>query len=325
MPNSTFKNLEVPNETDLSSRRKFLKNITFGSLLFLTGTQIANAKAKQLATRKVVARKIVEKSSSKPVFVASKGNQKLKTAITNRLAKKSDAHEKKLVAVHTSSKTKNELHRDVKNTHHETVKNQKNHKLAEVHHHNEVRHHNNHLVASNSKRSVMYRNDALILDTREDRQLFVTHIPSKMIALQNPHTGDHLKLTYFERGLYIEDALEEIDYIFRDHHTGDIHPVDPALLDQLYELKLSLNVSRPFNIVSGYRSPETNANLRRHSDGVAKNSLHMQGRAIDIRLDGYDTRTIRDAALAMQRGGVGYYPDSNFVHIDTGNVRSWGV
>ena len=112
MPNSTFKNLEVPNETDLSSRRKFLKNITFGSLLFLTGTQIANAKAKQIATRKVVARKIVEKSSSKPVFVASKGNQKLKTAITNRLAKKSDAHEKKLVAVHTSSKTKNELHRD---------------------------------------------------------------------------------------------------------------------------------------------------------------------------------------------------------------------
>lgn len=320
MPNSTFKNLEMPNETDLSSRRKFLKNITFGSLLFLTGTQIASAKAKQISTHKVVARKVAEKSSSKSVFVASKGNQKLKTAITNRLAKKNDAHEKKLVAVHTSSKTKNAQHHDAKNTHHETIKNRK---FADAHHHDETRHHK--VIASNSKRSVMYRDNALVLDTREERQLFVQHIPSKMIALQNLHTGDHLKLTYFERGLYIEDALQEIDYIFRDHHTGDIHPVDPALLDQLYELKLSLNVSRPFNIVSGYRSPETNANLRRHSDGVAKNSLHMQGRAIDIRLDGYDTRTIRDAALAMQRGGVGYYPDSNFVHIDTGNVRSWGV
>jgi uncharacterized protein YcbK (DUF882 family) len=238
------------------------------------------------------------------------------------VAKKSESHDKTLVAVHTSSKTKikTESHHIAKNAHHETIK---THKLADAHHHNDTRHHK--VIASNSKRSVMYRDNALILDTREERQLFVQHIPSKMIALQNPHTGDHLKLTYFERGLYIEDALQEIDFIFRDHHTGDIHPVDPALLDQLYELKLTLNVSRPFNIVSGYRSPETNANLRRHSDGVAKNSLHMQGRAIDIRLDGYDTRTIRDAALAMQRGGVGYYPDSNFVHIDTGNIRSWGV
>jgi uncharacterized protein YcbK (DUF882 family) len=320
MPNSTFKKLKMPNEIDLSSRRKFLKNITFGSLLFLTGTQIANAKAKHIVERKVITRKIAEKSNIKPVAVASKGHQKLKAAITNRLAKKSESHDKKLVAVHTTSKTKAESHHIAKNAHHETIK---THKLADAHHHNDTRHHK--VIASNSKRSVMYRDNALILDTREERQLFVQHIPSKMIALQNPHTGDHLKLTYFERGLYIEDALQEIDFIFRDHHTGDIHPVDPALLDQLYELKLTLNVSRPFNIVSGYRSPETNANLRRHSDGVAKNSLHMQGRAIDIRLDGYDTRTIRDAALAMQRGGVGYYPDSNFVHIDTGNIRSWGV
>jgi uncharacterized protein YcbK (DUF882 family) len=322
MPNSTFKKLKMPNEIDLSSRRKFLKNITFGSLLFLTGTQIANAKAKHIVERKVITRKIAEKSNVKPVAVASKGHQKLKAAITNRLAKKSESHDKKLVTVHTSSKTKikTESHHIAKNAHHETIK---THKLADAHHHNDTRHHK--VIASNSKRSVMYRDNALILDTREERQLFVQHIPSKMIALQNPHTGDHLKLTYFERGLYIEDALQEIDFIFRDHHTGDIHPVDPALLDQLYELKLTLNVSRPFNIVSGYRSPETNANLRRHSDGVAKNSLHMQGRAIDIRLDGYDTRTIRDAALAMQRGGVGYYPDSNFVHIDTGNIRSWGV
>ena len=313
----------MTNKIDSSSRRKFLKNITFGSLLFLTGTQLASAKAKQITERKAVARKIVEKATGKkPLVATSKSLPKLKETIVNRLAKKSgDAHEKKHIAVHTVNKSGHDQRRMVKNAHHETLKSSK---LAQVHH-SVDKHHHNKILASNSKRSVMYRNDALILDTREERQLFVQHIPSKMIALQNPHTGDHLKLTYFERGLYIEDALEEIDYIFRDHHTGDIHPVDPALLDQLYELKLSLNVSRPFNIVSGYRSPETNANLRRHSDGVAKNSLHMQGRAIDIRLDGYDTRTIRDAALAMQRGGVGYYPDSNFVHIDTGNVRSWGV
>ncbi len=322
MPSSTFKSLKMPNEIDLSSRRKFLTNITLGSFLFLTGAQIASAKARSVVERKVVARKVADKSNGNKLVAVSKDHQKLKETITKRLVKKSsDAHEKKLVAVHTSSKSKHELHHIAKNTH--RGDSLKNHKLADTRHH--VDKHHPRMVASNSKRSVMYRSDALVLDTREDRQLFVQHIPSKMIALQNPHTGDHLKLTYFERGLYIEDALQEIDYIFRDHHTGDIHPIDPALLDQLYELKLHLNVSRPFNIVSGYRSPETNANLRRHSDGVAKNSLHMQGRAIDIRLEGYDTKRIRDAALAMQRGGVGYYPDSNFVHIDTGNVRSWGA
>jgi uncharacterized protein YcbK (DUF882 family) len=150
------------------------------------------------------------------------------------------------------------------------------------------------------------------------------HFPSyKALALENIHTGDKLKLTYFEAGRYIKDALQEISYLFRDYHTGDIHPIDPALLDQLYDLKLTLGVRKPFHIISGYRSPITNAKLRRQSDGVAKNSFHMQGRAIDIQIAGVETKRIRNAAIAMQRGGVGYYPISDFVHLDTGNFRTW--
>lgn len=146
----------------------------------------------------------------------------------------------------------------------------------------------------------------------------------KVLAFHNTHTGDQLKLTYFEQGQYIKDALHEINHLFRDYHDGTVHPIDPALLDQLYDLKHTLEVRKPFHIVSGYRSPATNADLRKHSDGVAKNSLHMQGRAIDIRIEGLDTRRIRNAALAMRRGGVGYYEKSDFVHLDTGSIRTWG-
>lgn len=146
----------------------------------------------------------------------------------------------------------------------------------------------------------------------------------KVLAFHNTHTGDQLKLTYFEQGQYIKDALHEINHLFRDYHDGSVHPIDPALLDQLYDLKHTLEVRKPFHIVSGYRSPATNADLRKHSDGVAKNSLHMQGRAIDIRIEGLDTRRIRNAALAMRRGGVGYYEKSDFVHLDTGSIRTWG-
>lgn len=146
----------------------------------------------------------------------------------------------------------------------------------------------------------------------------------KIIALENVHTGDKLKLAYFEQGRYVEDALQEINYLFRDYHTGDVHPIDPALLDQLYDLKQHLGVTaRPVHVISGYRSPLTNANLRRQSDGVAKHSLHMEGRAIDIRIEGLSSKHIRNTAIAMRRGGVGYYPDANFVHLDTGEIRTW--
>lgn len=146
----------------------------------------------------------------------------------------------------------------------------------------------------------------------------------KSLAFQNLNTGDKLKLTYFEKGRYIKNALREINFVLRDYRTGDVHPIDIDLLDQLHDLKLALGVTnRPFHIISGYRSPYTNSKLHNESTGVSNNSLHMQGRAIDIRIEGLDTRHIRNAALAMHRGGVGYYHDSNFVHLDTGKFRNW--
>ncbi len=145
----------------------------------------------------------------------------------------------------------------------------------------------------------------------------------KTLALEHNHTGETLKLTYYEQGRYVRGALQEISYFLRDYHNDAVHSVDPALLDQLYDVKLLLGKNKPFHIVSGYRSPQTNANLRRHSHGVARQSLHMEGRAVDIRIEGVSAKTIRDAALSLYRGGVGYYPNSNFVHLDTGDVRAW--
>jgi len=145
----------------------------------------------------------------------------------------------------------------------------------------------------------------------------------KALSLENIHTGERLNLTYFEQGRYFQDALLAADRFFRDYRTGDVHPMDPMLLDLLHELTGSLAVNKPIKVISGYRSPRTNAALRRRSRGVAKHSMHMQGKAIDIRISGVDVRHIRSAAIALGRGGVGYYPASNFVHLDTGDFRVW--
>ena len=145
----------------------------------------------------------------------------------------------------------------------------------------------------------------------------------KTLSFEHTHTGEKLKLTYFERGNYIKDALQEINYLLRDFRTDDIHPIDTVLLDQLFDLKQTLGLNRPFHIISGYRSPFTNAQLRKHSHGVAEHSFHMQGRAIDIRVEGVSSKTIRNAALTMAQGGVGYYPRNNFVHLDSGRFRTW--
>jgi uncharacterized protein YcbK (DUF882 family) len=144
------------------------------------------------------------------------------------------------------------------------------------------------------------------------------------IAFQNTHTGESVSLTYFEHGQYLTEALQEIDNVFRDHRTGEIYPIDPNLLNLLYDLQDTLQVSnKPFSIISGYRSPFSNSMLHEQSSGVAKNSFHMQGRAVDIRIEGVDTRDIRDAAMSLQQGGVGYYASSDFVHVDTGMIRYW--
>lgn len=147
----------------------------------------------------------------------------------------------------------------------------------------------------------------------------------RTLAFQNPHTGDKLTLTYFEKGRYLSDALEEINFLLRDHRTDDIHPIDPELLDQLHDLKQMLGLQQPFDVICGYRSPLTNARLHAEHSGVANNSFHMYGRAVDIRIERFDLRRIHNAAVAMHRGGVGYYPDSNFIHLDTGTFRTWSL
>lgn len=145
----------------------------------------------------------------------------------------------------------------------------------------------------------------------------------RSLAFQNPHTGDKLSLIYFEKGRYLSDALAEINFLLRDYRTGDVHDIDPGLLDQLYDLKQMLGLTQPFGVISGYRSPLTNARLHAEQAGVANNSFHIHGRAVDIRLERFDLRRIHNAAIAMHRGGVGYYPESNFIHLDTGTFRTW--
>ncbi|MBK8229442.1 MAG: DUF882 domain-containing protein [Candidatus Eisenbacteria bacterium] len=143
------------------------------------------------------------------------------------------------------------------------------------------------------------------------------------LSLLHTHTGERLSVAYFERGEYLPDALEAVNHLLRDHRTDAVHPIDPALLDILHDLKSATGSTGEYKIISGYRSPETNASLRKKSRGVAKHSLHLDGRAIDVRLDGVELPTLHSAALALSRGGVGYYGKSDFVHLDTGAVRSW--
>ncbi|BBL34676.1 hypothetical protein Nstercoris_00915 [Nitrosomonas stercoris] len=145
----------------------------------------------------------------------------------------------------------------------------------------------------------------------------------KRLSLLNLHTGERIKTAYWEQGKYIPEALQEIATVLRDHRSGERHPIDPSLLDLIQQLHYKTGSSKEFQVISGYRSPATNAKLAARSNGVAKKSMHMQGRAIDIRLPGVPLNTLKQVAMSMRAGGVGYYPESNFIHVDTGNVRYW--
>ncbi len=141
--------------------------------------------------------------------------------------------------------------------------------------------------------------------------------------LDNLHTGEQFDAVYYANGSYLPDAMAEATRVMRDWRTGDEHFIDPTLFDALHAVRQRLDTHRPFQIISGYRSPKTNAMLHRNSDGVAEHSQHVQGKAIDVRIEGADLSRLRDAALDLGAGGVGYYPVSGFVHIDTGRVRQW--
>ena len=146
---------------------------------------------------------------------------------------------------------------------------------------------------------------------------------TRALKFLHTHTGERLSVEYFGGGQYVPDALATVNHFLRDFRTGDVHPIDAGLLDLLHGLTRLTETSRPFQVISGYRSPATNAALRRQSEGVAAGSLHMQGQAIDIRLADVPLPKLRQAALSVRRGGVGFYPASDFVHVDTGRVRTW--
>jgi uncharacterized protein YcbK (DUF882 family) len=143
------------------------------------------------------------------------------------------------------------------------------------------------------------------------------------ITFKNLHTPETLTVVFRREGEYLPDALEKIEIILRDYRTGERHPVDPPLLDYLYDVARLVGVDPVFGVISGYRSPATNAMLHERSSGVSSHSLHLEGRAIDVRLAGIDCAELADKALGMKRGGVGYYRRSDFVHLDTGRFRSW--
>jgi uncharacterized protein YcbK (DUF882 family) len=146
---------------------------------------------------------------------------------------------------------------------------------------------------------------------------------ARTLAFSHTHTGERLSVEYFNQGAYVPNALEAVNHFLRDFRTGGVHAIDPGLLDLLHGLADVTQSSQAFQVISGYRSPATNAFLRQHSEGVAAGSLHMDGRAIDIRLADVPLAQLRKAALEVGRGGVGYYPSSDFVHVDTGRVRAW--
>lgn len=150
-------------------------------------------------------------------------------------------------------------------------------------------------------------------------------LDERQLSFYHTHTGKRLNIVYSRNGEYIPSALDEINSFLFDFRTGDRAEMDPELLDLIYDVREELDSDSTYQVVSAYRSPKTNAMLRGRSQntGVAKNSQHLLGKAIDVRLEGIKTSTLRDTAIAMQRGGVGYYEASDFVHMDTGRVRRW--
>lgn len=157
------------------------------------------------------------------------------------------------------------------------------------------------------------------LAARRDPKLYA-------ISFHHTHTSESLDITYRIGDDYQPGALKKLNHFLRDHYTDEVTVIDPRLFDLLYALQHKVgNPDGTFHIVSGYRSPQTNARLRRASKRVAKRSLHMKGKALDVRLTKTRTSQLRDAAIRLRQGGVGYYRRSNFVHLDTGQVRRWGV
>ena len=146
---------------------------------------------------------------------------------------------------------------------------------------------------------------------------------ARTLSLYHTHTGESLVVTYYEDGGYRPEGMNELRRFLADWRNGEEQDIDPMLMDVLWKIQLAARHQGTFEVISAYRSPTTNAMLRGRSNGVAKNSQHIPGKAIDVRLRGLETSTLRDVALSLELGGVGYYRKSDFVHVDTGRVRAW--
>ncbi|CAK0769300.1 DUF882 domain-containing protein [Gammaproteobacteria bacterium] len=179
------------------------------------------------------------------------------------------------------------------------------------HHHSKDHHHQSHHLSKSHHKDNYHK-------ARQTR-----HYRERTLHLYNIHTDETVNTVYWAQGRYVAGGLRALNFLMRDHYTGDIVHIDPRLFDLLYALCGQVEYGRPFHILSGYRCPSTNAMLREQSDGVASHSLHMDGMAVDLRAPGLHTSYLRKAAMKMQYGGVGYYPDSDFVHVDTGPIRYW--
>jgi uncharacterized protein YcbK (DUF882 family) len=147
--------------------------------------------------------------------------------------------------------------------------------------------------------------------------------PSRELSFLNLHTGERIRAEYVHNGQVVPSAVHAISVLMRDHYNNKIHPIDPQLLDIAHNLQSRVGSRGVFEVVCGYRSPETNAMMHEASAGVAAHSMHIQGKAMDIRLPGTRLGSLKKAAVALKMGGVGYYPEDDFVHIDSGAVRKW--
>ena len=174
-----------------------------------------------------------------------------------------------------------------------------------------------------SRRQFLRRAGAIAFTLLPAAAVWAKSAATRSISLVHTHTGEQLTSVYFRDGEYVPAELERLNRLLRDFRTGDVHPIDPAVLDILVDLRLLADREEAFEVICGYRSPQTNAMLRSRSSGVAEHSLHLEGRALDVRLPGVSTARLRDLAMGMSRGGVGYYASSDFVHLDNGRIRHW--
>ena len=177
--------------------------------------------------------------------------------------------------------------------------------------------------ATLTRRGVLALGGAAAASMLLPRALRAEVAPTRRIVLHNTHTAETLATDYCRDGRYCTDALADVRRVLRDHRNGAEHAIDPALLDLLCVAAERCGRDAEFEVISGYRSPESNAAMHARSNGVAAHSLHMEGRAIDVRLVGCDLARLRDEGLALSRGGVGFYRGLQFVHLDTGRVRTW--